>query len=186
MRKTHILILLGSLILISVIGFIHFVNLKDSDLKDNYNCVTKTEEKFVRGNSLSGLIDKGSTIKILFGYYNCNEVLIKDIVAYNFSGNAEPIIKIIKGLPGDKFSLIKNGNYWNILINGEIVKNSENLPYQLDEKSYRLLSLYERDYKGVIPSNAYLLLGNLASGSLDGSRFGLIDKSEILGKVIIT
>jgi len=47
-----------------------------------------------------------------------------------------------------------------------------------------MLSLYERDYKGVIPKNAYLILGNLVEGSLDSSRFGLVGKSDFLGKVV--
>ena len=47
-----------------------------------------------------------------------------------------------------------------------------------------MLSLYENDYKGMIPSKAYLILGNLSGGSLDASRFGLIDRSDILGKVL--
>jgi len=48
-----------------------------------------------------------------------------------------------------------------------------------------MLSLYERDYKGVIPENAYLLLGNRASGSVDSTTFGLVDKSGIVAKVEI-
>jgi type IV secretory pathway protease TraF len=48
-----------------------------------------------------------------------------------------------------------------------------------------MLSLYEKDYKGVIPENAYLLLGNLIFGSLDSTHFGLIDKSGIVAKVEI-
>lgn len=33
--------------------------------------------------------------------------------------------------------------------------------------------------------DAYLILGNIASGSLDFGKFGLIDKSDILGKGIL-
>jgi len=46
-----------------------------------------------------------------------------------------------------------------------------------------MLSLYEKDYHGVIPENTYLLLGEVTSGSLDSTRFGLIDKSSVLGKI---
>ena len=147
------------------------------------NCVTKAEQKIVQGNSLSGIIEHNSTVNILFGYYNCNEIMRNDIVAFNFSGNKEPIIKVIKGIPGDKFSLIKNNQSWNILINNEILKNSEDRSYKLDEHQYKMLSLYEKDYKGTIPINAYLLMGNLEFGSLDSTRFGLVGKSAILGKV---
>jgi type IV secretory pathway protease TraF len=46
-----------------------------------------------------------------------------------------------------------------------------------------MLSLYEKDYKGVIPKNAYLLLGNRISGSVDSTTFGLVEKSDIIAKV---
>jgi type IV secretory pathway protease TraF len=45
-----------------------------------------------------------------------------------------------------------------------------------------MLSLYEKDYKGIIPQNTYLILGDQPSGSVDSSVFGLVDKSDILGK----
>jgi type IV secretory pathway protease TraF len=63
------------------------------------------------------------------------------------------------------------------------LKNSQNQPYILDERGYRVLSLYEKDYKGIIPEDAYLILGNLPQGSLDSSHFGLVGKKDILGKV---
>ena len=161
-------------------------NAEPKKITFNNACITKTEQKIVQGNSLSGLIEHNSTVTILFGYYNCNKIMRNDIVVFNFSGNKELIIKVINGIPGDKFTLVKNDSFWNIIINGNLLKNSKNIYYQLDERGYRMLSLYEKDYKGIIPDNAYLLLGNLPTGSLDSTRFGLIDKSGILGKVILT
>jgi signal peptidase I len=137
------------------------------------NCPIKIEEKIVIGNSLEPLIKDGETIEVLFGYYSCRQIQRNDIVLYSYSGNKNPIIKIIKGIPGDKFSLKKTNNGWYILINGKILKNSQNQPYILDERGYRVLSLYEKDYKGIIPEDAYLILGNLPQGSLDSSHFFL-------------
>jgi signal peptidase I len=160
--------------------------ISDSAKSENisfYDCPTKTEERIVRGNSLSGLIEPGQTIEILLGYYDCNIVKRGDIVVYNYAGDINPIIKVVKAISGDSFQMKKAGVGWNILINNEIVKNSQNQPYIIDESGYKMLSLYINDYKGVIPENAYLILGNLTGGSLDSTRFGLIDKSDILGKV---
>ncbi|MDP3052653.1 MAG: signal peptidase I [bacterium] len=148
------------------------------------NCVTKIENRLVRGNSLSGLIEDGASVKILFDFYNCNEVMAGDIIIYNYSGDPEPLIKIVKAVPGDRFQLEQSPDGWNILVNGEILKNSQSRPYILDARGYKMLSLYENDYKGIIPTAAYLILGNLSNGSLDSSRFGLIDKSDILGKAV--
>jgi len=137
----------------------------------------------VRGNSLSPLIKDGEMIKVFLGYYNCHEIQRNDVVLYSYAGDKNPLIKIVKSIPNDKFQLQKSTNGWHILINGEILKNSENKPYLLNEKGYKMLSLYERDYQGIIPKNTYLILGNLVSGTLDSTYFGLIDKSDILGKV---
>jgi len=149
---------------------------------ENQDCITKTEEHIVRGDSLSGIIEPDQTIKLLVGYYNCNELKQGDIVVYNYAGT-DPLIKIVKAVQGDSFKLQQSGNGWNILINGEIAKNSKKEPYLLNDKGYQMLSLYEQDYQGVIPTDACLLLGNTASGSLDSSRFGLVGKKDILGKV---
>jgi len=148
------------------------------------NCVEKTEEKIVIGESLAGLIESGSTVRILYGYYDCHEIEREDIIIHNHPGNPNPIIKIAKGLPGDTIHLGKSNNAsgWNILINNEIIKNSYGQPYVLDETRHKMISLYEKDYKGIIPENAYLILGNVAGGSLDSSRFGLVDRRDVLGK----
>ena len=123
----------------------------------NLTCITKTQENIVRGNSLTGLIENGETVKIFYGYYNCNKIRRNDIVIYNYTGNKNPLIKIIKGLPKDNFHLQKTKAGWNIIINNKTAKNSEGMPYILDKQAYAMLSLYEKDYKGIIPENAYLI-----------------------------
>ncbi len=151
-------------------------------IKEEEQCITKTEERTVRGESLSPLIKGGETVTLLFGYYNCREVERGDVVIFRHGGNQNLIIKIAKGLPGDKFNLKETDFGWNILINNQILKNSESKPYLVSGNKYKMLSLYEKDFKGVIPDNAYLILGNLTGGSLDSTQFGLIDKSTLLGK----
>ena len=146
------------------------------------DCAPKIEQREARGASLAGLSSSSGTIKIDFGFYSCNDVQREDLVAY--AENAVTIVKIVKGLPGDKFHLEQAGDGWRILINGEPAENALKEPYLLNERGYKLLSLYERGYDGVIPPNDYLLLENLAGGALDSGRFGLIDKDDILGKVL--
>jgi signal peptidase I len=146
------------------------------------SCVVTKEEKIVSGQSMAPLIKDGQTIKILFDYYKCHGVERNDVVAYKFSGDANPIIKMIKGMPGDTFHLLRaSGSCWNILINNEFLKNSQNISYCFPDD--RRLALYEKDYNGLIPKNAYLIFGDQPGGSLDSSVFGLIDQGDILGKV---
>ena len=147
-------------------------------------CGIIIEEKLVRGVSLSPLIKPNDRVRILFNYYKENEIKRGDVVAYNVSSNEVPIIKIIKDIPDDKFYLRKTaGSIYHLVINNEVCVNSEDTPYLIDEQGAKMLSLYEKDCNGIVPENVYLLLGNLIYGSLDSTRFGLVSKDDILGKV---
>jgi signal peptidase I len=170
-------------IVVAELGFFAYLKLNENR-KFNLTCVSARTDEIVRGQSLSGVIEEGQTVKLLKNFYNCNPVQRGDIVAYNYSGRPEPIIKIIKGLPGDKFNLQKNeGGGYNILINGQVSSTSLNQPYQLSEGRQKMLELYIHDYNGVIPPDTYLIFGNIATGSLDSTRFGLVGKEGIIGKI---
>ena len=162
-------------------GLIHHrggVQKVDIPVRQSYDlsCITSFSAYEVRGASLAGVIRPGSCVVVLEGYYGCNPVKKGDIAAYRYGGDTNLIIKVVKGVPGDAFAL--NGS--NILINGKTATNSDGKPYVFS--NVRMLSLYAKDYP-VIPKNTYLILGNMAGGSLDSSRFGLVDKSDIIGMV---
>jgi signal peptidase I len=183
--KSKIILITLYFLIIILLSITIISNIYNSNnIIKNSQCITVEKLVEVRGSSLSGIIEPSENIKILINYYECNQVERNDIVAYNFTGNEVPIIKIVKGIEGDKFQLKKIDNCYNILINNKIVKNSKNIPYCINEQGYRMLSLYEKDYNNIIPKNTYLLLGNLATGSTDSTRFGLVDKSDFIGKVI--
>lgn len=148
------------------------------------DCTVKEVETTVMGESLRGLIESGSKIKVLENYYSCQKVEREDIIAYRYGGSTEPLIKIVKAVPGDKFSLKKSDSGWNIMVNGKVVVNSEKKPYNIGDAGYRMISLYVKDYEGVIPDDAYLILGNDPAGSLDSTIFGLAGKSDFIGKVV--
>lgn len=176
---------LGMIFVLAVaVSLLAFISSDAGNVIMKSDCVTAVVEKTVRGDSLSGFIENEEIVKILFGYYDCNEVGREDVIAYDFAGRDVPIIKIVKGIPGDEFHLKETSDGWNILINGEVVKNSQNQTYVLNENGYNMLSLYENSYDGVMPENTYIIMGNLVSGTVDSSRFGLIHKTDILGKVI--
>ncbi|MFA6550995.1 MAG: signal peptidase I [Patescibacteria group bacterium] len=175
-----------TLIVIAELVFLAYLKLKEINYNQQFNltCVSEQTDEIVRGQSLSGLIEEGQTVKLLKNFYNCNPIQRGDIVAYSYTGRPEPIIKIAKGLPGDRFNLQKNerGNY-NILINAKIITTSANQPYVLQAGTQKMLELYVNDYKGVIPPDTYLIFGNIATGSLDSTRFGLVGKEGIIGKI---
>ena len=92
------------------------------DLKSQ-DCSIKIEEMTVRGSSLDPLIKPEQTIKALFGYYNCHEIERGDVVLFDYAGNKNSIIKIVKGISGDKFELRETEGGWNIIVNNKYVKN---------------------------------------------------------------
>jgi signal peptidase I len=142
------------------------------------------DEREVRGTSLTGLIEPGSIVRIVVDYYRTHEPRIGDVVAYNYAGNDVPVIKVVKGKPGDSFHLKQDGSVWRIYINESVVTTSDGTPYAMDARQHRMLSLYERDYGGVVPPEAYLIMGNLPRGTTDSSRFGLVSRQDFVGKVL--
>src|SRR3989338_1440398 len=131
MIKKKSLLILFPVLLISISGlFLAVQKLQDYQTAPCY----ATEEKIVRGESLSPLVKAGDSVKILFGYYDCHEIKRDDIVAYDYKGDEVSIIKIVKGLPKDKFELKAESAGWNILINGQVLKNSENQPYLINQQ----------------------------------------------------
>ena len=208
MDKERKILMLGIfLIIISVVLLaLSFVNLNKNNLSSNENksapnasleilknksvsntsknCNVNEKTVEVKGNSLSGLIEEGAKIKVLENYYACNDVKRGDIVLYDYAGSVNPLIKVVKGIPGDKIDLKQNDKSgWNILINGEILKTSKGEPYNIDTRGYKMLNLYIKDYGGEIPQDGYLILGNNPVGTLDSTVFGLVNKDDFIGKV---
>ncbi|MDP3880966.1 MAG: signal peptidase I [bacterium] len=154
------------------------------------------EEFEVRNNSMSGLLEPGEKIEVDFNYYKNNEIERGDVVLFSYAGNENYLVKTVYGIPGDIVDLenaggpARNasasvaGGQFRLLINGRAAVNSEDNEFVFSAQKANLLSLYIADYKGRIPSDAYLILGNLEGGSVDSSKFGFVAKENIVGKVI--
>jgi len=187
MRKFFLAIFI-ILVIASVIGsigyFLYKKYPKSFDFKGyDASCVIK-EKDTVQGESLSGIVENGEEITLLKGYYECNPINKGDVIAYNYSKNPNPIIKIVKALPGDNVKLQRNEKgYFNIIINNEIAFNSSGEPYELTEAKTKMLSLYLKDYNGIIPKDTLIILGNQTGGSIDSTKFGLASYKKIIGKV---
>ena len=82
-------------------------------------------------------------------------------------GKGLPLIKIVAGLPGDRFKMRRSGNGWHLQINGAAAKNSAGERYLFDDGRAQMLRLYEQDNHGVIPPRAYLVLGDNPHGTND-------------------
>lgn len=186
-RNKQLLLILVAVILL---GLIYFWYSKDSKPVDNVvveDCQIVEEEKTVRGNSLEGFLADGASVKVLNNYYKCGEgeVSRDDVVLFSYAGNKDPLIKIVKAVPGDRFHLQRTAGGWNISINDQMLTNINGAMYLLDRERYEMLHLYEKDYGGIIPANSYLILGNLVEGTMDSTYFGLVDESNIIAKAVI-
>ncbi len=179
-------IVLVLLVLVKPLEFFSFKDRADKliHINENEECLVEKEERIVKGNSLFPLFLDGETVKILFNYYECNEVERDDVVLYYYAGSSVPLIKIARGVGGDSFELVeKSESKWHILINGKVLKNSKNDAYLISKKGYEMLSLYEKDFEKEIPGEALLLLGDNPSGTLDSTRFGFVSEKNISAKV---
>ena len=143
---------------------------------------TSLETVIVRGDSLAPFLLAGQEVKICRGYYRSHPVERNDVVLVDYAGNENDLIKIVKGVAGDRLALQEAdaSKGWHILINGKVLANSEGRDYVITGKRRKMISLYT----GVIPENVYLILGNVPSGSLDSTRFGLIDERQIVAMVM--
>lgn len=133
---------------------------------------------------MNPLLKEGTEVKIDFNYYACHKPQAGEIIIYQYSPDKNPIIKNIKGVAGDSIELKPMADKWNIIINGQILRNSAGQEYAIDRKGYNLLSLYIKDYQGKIPTNSFLILGDQTQGTFDSSMLGLVGTQGLLGKVV--
>ncbi len=164
--------------------------LKNRETKNigNMDCVKETKIVTVQDEHMSGLFEKNASAQILENFYNCNEVRRGDFAWYRFSPQIDPVIRIVKGLPGDKYMLTeytdkeKKGK-WTISINGETVKNNDQ-EYYIQSNTVPPLKTYELSRGGVLGPDEYILLSNVPPGLSDSSNLGLIDKKSLAGKAL--
>jgi len=146
-------------------------------------CTVTREPNEVRGMSLGSQLPDGSSVILLRGYYKCHEPARGEIAAFQAPGNAVPVIKVVRGVPGDQFSLTSDTTGGHLLINGNVQTTAEGQPYVLSENRVAFWTLYVNQFHGVIPPKAYMLLGNIPGGALDSIRYGFISSSQLIGKI---
>jgi signal peptidase I len=175
-------IILSVFLILSLSLIFYYVNnLKNTEI---ITCPISIKIVTVNGLSMSPFLNSGQEVIALYNYYDCNEVLRNDVVLYKYSGNSNLLIKFVKAIPGDKWSLEKTDSGYKIIINDVFLVNSESSPYLIPEGSIKMLELYAEDYP-IIPADTYLLLGDKTDGSLDSTSFGLVGKKDIIAKVRI-
>lgn len=127
------------------------------------------------------LLRDGSKIRLLVGYYrNANLPERGDIVAYDYGGNRHPLIKIVRGLPGDAAEI--DSGRKALKINGQYLANSVGTPYVFTAGELQLLELYVKN--GRLPAEGYFIFGDNVANSVDSRKFGAVSKNDFYGKFI--
>lgn len=156
----------------------YFLKNKENILQKEENfCKILKSEKEINGDSMQPLLKNQETVVLLENYYNCYEVKRGDIVAYKRSSNKNPLIKIVKVLGGDSLVFENNGK---LVVNGEVMKNSQNIDYVFSSKEIKMISLYIEN--GYLQDDAYLIFGDNVSSSMDSRKFGAVGENGFLGK----
>ena len=133
---------------------------------------------------MAPLIAPGTALLILRTYYASHPVGRGDVVSYRFAGNADPLVKRVQGVAGDRFGVRRRQDCYELLINGETLRNSAGKKYCIALASSARILLYARDYP-VLPAKSCLILGEVPEGSLDAREFGLAGEQDLEGRAVL-
>ncbi|MFH1714094.1 MAG: signal peptidase I [Candidatus Nealsonbacteria bacterium] len=137
------------------------------------------EEHNIAGHSMYPLLQDGTRVKGLEGYYDCNPIEKDQIVILEFKSREETFVKRIAGVPGDE--LVFQGS--QAKLNGEILKNSVGEPYLFSAQAQRIITIPLKD--GKIPEGRYFILSEeKGPTSFDSRQFGFVQKESLTGRVI--
>ncbi|MDD5295143.1 MAG: signal peptidase I [Patescibacteria group bacterium] len=166
------------ILFISSYIFFSYKKIKTNQAPDISGCFQK-EEKIIQGDSMAPMIANGEEIILLENYYKCGySVKRGDVIAYNYGGHKNPLIKIVRATSADKVEIFGG----RLKINDEIMENSTGQEYTFAEKEIKIMDLYIKD--GHIPPNSFLIFGDNIGDSADSRKFGAVSANDFVGKFV--
>lgn len=188
-RKIQILGAAAAVLLIAI-GISLFRGQKGYKFPKNTKgaCPGPTEEFVMNDVYMKGIIELGQKVKVETNYYACHPIQNGDIVMYYQNPEGEPIVKIVRAVPGDSFELTKDIKYkaWNIKINGDYLMDSvEKRKYFFGAATPPTLSLYVKARDGVLRDEEVLLFSSWAPGDQDSGIFGIYKVGDLVGRVLV-
>ena len=177
--KIIIFLFLFFLIVISSYIFFSYEKIKASIKPEEAGCFQKAE-KIIQGDSMAPMMANGESIILLENYYKCGYPVKRgEVIAYNYGGSENPLIKVVKATSADKVEIFGG----RLKINDEIMKNSAGQEYNFTGKEREIMGLYIKD--GRIPPDSFLIFGDNIGDSADSRKFGAVSPEDFLGKFII-
>lgn len=173
-------------------AYVLIVNLMKTNEKKkigNVNCVKESLRIFANDDLMTEILKKGQPATLLTHFYKCNPVKKNDLVYFRFSEHIDPVIRIVKGVPGDRYQLVEDKSrkgQWTISINGELILDgsSPGQPYLMASNSVPPLKTYELSRGGLLREDEYIVLSTRSPSLSDSTNLGLISKNSFVGKVV--
>ena len=171
MKKGNVTPIIVLLHLIAVLFLILvFLNFPESN----------TQKFKIVGYSMYPSLTAGGKIKVDYDYYIDNNILRGDVVAIKFKTRDEVLLKRVVALAGDKFEIKDDLIY----LNDKILLEPYLGDVQIDAEKALILKAQLDAYNGYVPMNSFIVLGDNRAASFDSADFGIIDRKQIVGKVI--
>lgn len=123
----------------------------------------------IKGESMYPTLNDGDRVIIEKKF---NNLLPDDLIIFKKEG--KEYIKRIKGIPRQKIVYNDSSQYFTI--------NDEKIENCCKDYKYTISELYKDDNM-VVPENHYFVMGDNQEVSIDSRNFGLIDQSQVIGKV---
>lgn len=112
--------------------------------------------------------------------YKLSEPKRGDVVVFRYPNNPQiNYIKRIIGLPGDTIRIEKG----KVLINNQVIDESS---YLAEETPTLIRSSADLAYERVVDAEHYFVMGDNRTHSSDSRDGWLVNKSSIIGKVLLT
>ncbi len=187
-KLNTLMISLGVLGLVCVLYVVitSIMKARDRAQFGNFDCVTATTKYSVDDEYMASVLHKGETVSALDNFYACNEVKRNDLVLFRFSDQIAPVVRIVRGLPGDKYTVEKSTEAktkWTLAINGQKVLGPSGKPFLIESNSVPPLRTYELSRNGLLLADEYIVLSTEPPGLSDSTNLGLIHKQALVGRV---
>lgn len=134
----------------------------------------------VQGTSMVPLLAPGARFETVPPECLGHGIARGDIVVFDSGADPHPLVKRVVAAAGDEFSVASGA----LFVNAAPALTGGGAPYRLDPARLKMLALYERDYGGVVPPAAFLVMGERTGGTTDSSRIGLVALSDIRGVAV--
>ena len=186
-RVIYIIVIISA----SIIGYILYlrfnpVQKERSVTKESLECVTSRKEILLKDKLMQESYVEGTEFQVLQNYYKCNPILRNDIVMFRVASDQDSVMRIVRGIPGDRVELSedKEKKAWNIKINGEYLSFRQGKYFFGSLAAPPPLQLYLNENESVLQPGYYLLFSSVAPGGQDSSAFGVVEKKAIEAKAL--